>query len=116
MTVEFLEQAQKKIWNDMEEHAKELGYGENKPIYDGICDLSGYLNSKHKIMWILKEPNGQIDEKKLENGGWIIPDESFTKLEETGSQPTWQVIIYVMYGFLNGLMYDDMDYIRNKIE
>ena len=116
MTVEFLKQAQDKIWRDMEEHAKELGYKETEPIYDGICDLSGYLNSKHKIMWILKEPNGQLGNDMLEKGGWIIPDESFTDPEETASQPTWQVIIYAMYGYLNSLMYDDMDYIHNKIE
>ena len=116
MTVEFLKQAQDKIWRDMEKHAKELGYKETEPIYDGICDLSGYLNSKHKIMWILKEPNGQLGNDILEKGGWIIPDESFTDPEETASQPTWQVIIYAMYGYLNSLMYDDMDYIHNKIE
>jgi len=116
MTIEYLEQEQQKIWHDMEVLAKEFGYAENKPIYDGIYDLSGYLNSKPKIMWILKEPNGQINEKKLEKGGWIIPNEVFSNLEKTASQPTWQVIIYVMYGYLNGLMYDDMDYIRNKIE
>jgi hypothetical protein len=66
-------------------------------------------------MWILKEPNGQT-EKGIEKGGWAIPEESFTNLEETAGQPTWQVMIYVMYGYQNGLKYDDMDYIHNKIE
>ena len=115
MTVEYLEQAQQKIWHDIEEHAKELGYGEKKPIYDGICDLSSYLNSKPKVMWILKEPNGQ-EKDGIEDGGWSIPEESFTNLEETAGQPTWQVMIYVMYGYQNGLMYDDMDYVRNNLE
>ena len=116
MTVEFLEQAQNGIWRDIEQHAKELGYGEQSPIYDGVCDIAGYLSSRHKTMWILKEPNGQLEGGGLEKGGWVIPNESFTDLGVTASQPTWQVIIYVMYGYLNGLMYDDMDYIHNKIE
>jgi len=116
MTVEYLKQAQQKIWNDMEERAKELGYKESNPIYDGVCNLSGYLDSKPRVMWILKEPNGQIGPDELESGGWCIPEDSFTKLDDTAGQPTWQVIIYTMYGYLNGLKYDDMDYIRNNIE
>jgi hypothetical protein len=115
MDAKELNKRQQEIWKEMEKLAKELENGNRLPIYDGVCDLDGYLSSKPKIMWILKEPNGQT-EKGIEKGGWAIPEESFTNLEETAGQPTWQVMIYVMYGYQNGLKYDDMDYIHNKIE
>lgn len=115
MDAKELNKRQQEIWKEMEKLAKELENGNRLPIYDGVCDLDGYLSSKPKIMWILKEPNGQT-EKGIEKGGWAIPEESFTNLEKTAGQPTWQVMIYVMYGYQNGLKYDDMDYIHNKIE
>ena len=61
---------QQEIWNMMEKLSKELENGNRLPIYDGVCDLDGYLSSKPKIMWILKEPNGQT-EKGIEKGGWV---------------------------------------------
>ena len=116
MNVIELGNKQQEIWNMMEKLSKELENDNRLPIYDGVCDLDGYLSSKPKVMWMLKEPNGQIEGGELEEGGWSIPDEAFTNLEVIASQPTWQVIIYVMYGYQNGLKYDDMDYIHNKIE
>jgi hypothetical protein len=115
MDAKELNKRQQEIWNEIEKLAKELGNSNRLPIYDGVCDLDGYLNSMPKVMWILKEPNGQ-EKDGIEDGGWSIPEESFTNLEETAGQPTWQVMIYVMYGYQNGLKYDDMDYIHNKIE
>lgn len=116
MDAKELNKRQQEIWKEMEKLAKELENGNRLPIYDGVCDLDGYLSSKPKVMWILKEPNGQIEGGELEKGGWYIPDEVFTNLEETAGQPTWQVMIYVMYGYQNGLMYDDMDYVRKNLE
>ena len=116
MDAKELNKRQQEIWNEMEKLAKELGNSNRLPIYDGVCDLDGYLSSKPKVMWMLKEPNGQIEGGELEEGGWCVPEESFTNLEETAGQPTWQVMIYVMYGYQNGLKYDDMDYVRNNLE
>lgn len=116
MNAEELETAQQEISNEMEKRAKELGF-DRYPITDGVCDFEVYLQSIPKVMWILKEPNGQCPNGKLEDGGWSIVEDSFSDdIEGTAKQPTWQVIIYVMYGYQNGLMYDDMEYIHEKIE
>lgn len=114
MNAKDLEIAQIEIRNEIQKRAKEFGF-ERNPIIDGVCDFEGYVASNPKVMWILKEPNGQVKDG-IEKGGWSIPDESFTNLEETAGQPTWQVMIYVMYGYLNGLMYDDMVCVRKNLE
>lgn len=119
MNAKELKAAQKRLSAEIDAHAKELGYNEEEimPIRDGVCDFDGYLNSNPKVMWILKEPNGQIAEDELEGGGWSIVEESFLNdIEGVVKQPTWQPIIYVMYGYMNGLKYDDMSYIRDNIE
>lgn len=116
MNIQELRKTQKAISDAIYARAKELGF-EKEPIYDGVCDYEGYLESNPKVMWILKEPNGQFSDGELEDGGWSIVEESFRDdIESVAKQPTWQAIIYVMYGYLNGLMYEDMDYIRNNIE
>lgn len=100
-------------------HAQKLGYDNNviKPIRDGVCDFEGYLSSNPKVMWILKEPNGQFANGELEGGGWSIVEESFKNdIEGVVKQPTWQPIIYVMYGYLNGQKYEDMSYIRDNLD
>ena len=119
MNATELEAVQKRLSAETDAHAKELGYNEKEimPIRDGVCDFAGYLNSNPKVMWILKEPNGQIAEDELEGGGWSIVEESFRNdIEGVAKQPTWQPIIYVMYGYMNGLKYDDMSYIRDDID
>lgn len=116
MNAKDLETAQNEITNAIYDHAKELGF-DRYPITDGVCDFEGYLKSNPKMMWILKEPNGQCPNGKLEDGGWSIVDDSFRDdIEGTTKQLTWQVMIYVMYGYLNGLKYDDMDYVCNNLE
>ncbi len=100
-------------------HAQKLGYDNNviKPIRDGVCDFEGYLSSNPKVMWILKEPNGQISDEEIEGGGWSIVEDSFRNdLKGVSKQPTWQKIIYVMYGYLNSCKYDDMDYVASNTE
>lgn len=82
------------------------------PITDGITDISAYLSSSLKIMWILKEPYDEIMNDIPRGGGWSIPNDCFTK-EDVWKNKTWQPIIYTMYGFFNGLTYNDMDYVRN---
>lgn len=116
MNAQELEKAQGEISSAIYKRAKELGF-DRYPITDGVCDFEGYLKSIPKVMWILKEPNGQCPNEKLENGGWSIVEESFRNdIEGTAKQPTWQTIIYVMYGYQNGLMYDDMEFIHDNIE
>lgn len=117
MNANELENAQNEITDAIYAHAIELGFDEKtmQPITDGVCDFEGYLNSKPKVMWILKEPNDQCLDGKLAGGGWSIVKESFgNDIEGTAKQPTWQTIIYVMYGYQHGLMYNDMEYIRDN--
>lgn len=109
-----LKAAQDAISEAIYAHAKELGF-DKEPITDGVCDIEGYLKSNPKAMWILKEPNGQLANGELEDGGWSIVEESFKNdIEGVVKQPTWRTIIYVMYGYQNGLMYDDMVYTRDN--
>lgn len=112
-----LEKAQNEITNAVYARAIELGFDDKvmQPITDGVCDFEGYLNTNPKVMWILKEPNDQCSDGKLAGGGWSIVEESFKKdIDSVAKQPTWQTIIYVMYGYLNGLKYNDMDFIRKN--
>ena len=111
-----LEKAQNAITDAVYAHAKALGF-DREPITDGVCDFEGYLNSNPKVMWILKEPNGRCPNGEIDSGGWSITEESFKNdIEGAAKIQSWQPIIYVMYGFLNGLMYNDMDYIRDNID
>jgi len=111
-----LKAAQDAISEAIYAHAKELGF-DKEPITDGVCDIEGYLKSNPKVMWILKEPNGQLANGELEDGGWSIVEESFKNdIEGVAKIKSWQPIIYVMHGYLNEQMYNDMDYIRDKID
>lgn len=117
MNAKELEKAQNEITDAIYARAIELGFDDKvmQPITDGVCDFEGYLSTKPKVMWILKEPNDQCSNGKLAGGGWSIVEESFgNDIEGTAKQPTWQAIIYVMYGYQHGLMYNDMDYIHDN--
>lgn len=65
-------------------------------------------------MWILKEPYDDFDEDKPNGGGWSITEHCFGGKDDIWSQRTWQPIIYVMYGYLHSLMWQDMDWIRDN--
>ena len=114
MNAKELEKAQNEITEAIYARAKELGF-DSKPITDGVCDFEGYLNSNPKVMWILKEPNGQNEDGSIDGGDWSIVEESFRNdIEGVGKIPSWQPIIYVMYGYQQGKIYNDMEYIREN--
>ena len=52
---------QKTIHKRIAEYAKEKGLStpDFQPIPDGVADISGYVSSNPKIMWVLKEPWGE---------------------------------------------------------
>ena len=65
--------AQFQLWADIEDRAVELGYEKVEPIYDGVVDAEGYLAAKPRLMWILKEPYDDFDEKGSPwGGGWTM--------------------------------------------
>ena len=84
------------------------------PIADGIYDISEYLASNPKIMWILKEPYDDFDEDGNPiGGGWFLND-AFDN-ENAWKNKTWQPIIYIVHGIKNRCRWQDMDWIRDDI-
>ena len=84
------------------------------PIFDGICDEAGYLKSKLRVAWILKEPYDDFDKSgKPCGGGWSLVKDCFGK-QDAWRNVIWQKIAYVMYGFNHNLKWEDMDYIRDN--
>ena len=93
-----------------------------EPIYDGVADFNTYLESKPKIMLIVKEAydNSHLDEEgKLipSGGGWSLP-EIFKMNAKDGKWPilTWQRVIYTVYGYLHNKDYREMDCIKDNPE
>ena len=109
--------AQEFLRSEIDEIAKEnnLSSENISPIYDGVENISAYLQSTPKIMWVLKEPYDYINEetKKPEGGGWNIMDgiNDPKELVLTQTLPrTMQRIIYTTVGIITGKEYDDMAY------
>jgi hypothetical protein len=104
---------EKLIW---ENYIDENGLCE--PIVDGIVNIDKYLQSKIKILWILKEPYDGVENGLPSGGGWhfcndfLAVDNFYKRVGR--SRSTWHPIIYVCYGILNSfLQYESMDWIRD---
>ena len=114
-------EAQKQIQNRIDERAKEVGLyreGDYEPIYDGIYykDAGLYLNSKMRIMWVLKEPyDDEYEDGEPCGGGWNYFD-CFEPELSPWKIRTWKNMIYTTYGILNGQNMIDMFYIEDKPE
>lgn len=93
--------------------ANNLSTPELYPIYDGVCDFSGYEKSELKVMWVLKEPYDELEGDIPSGGGWSIPEHCFIK-DDAWKNPAWKNIIYVMYGFLNNKTWNDINWLRNE--
>lgn len=121
MSIEELKKGQQLINEKIEQFAQEKGLSDENiaPIYDGIADIEKYLSCGKKIMWVLKEPYDDCENGKPTGGGWSIVDACFSGQGENGkspkddawSNPTWQPIIYSMYGYFNDLPWESMDWI-----
>lgn len=114
MTVGELAREQERLNQKIRTQAEKTGLSGDKiqPIYDGIADESGYLNAPLKIAWILKEPYDDYDENGPCGGGWSLPKDCFGK-SEAWTNPVWQKVAYVMYGFKNNMTWEEMPSIRN---
>ncbi len=80
------------------------------PISDGIINIDNYLNSKYKILWILKESN---DVRNGEGGGWrlnkVINEVADWKGQPKTGKTTFRRMIYSSFGILNDFMlWDDI--------
>lgn len=81
------------------------------PIYDGAISLEDYLNSKIKILWLLKEA---YDEKDGKGGNWSYSEEckneEFVKKLVFGDPyRTWQPIVQISSAILNGFEKKNID-------
>ncbi|MEI8292027.1 MAG: hypothetical protein WCH99_21365 [Verrucomicrobiota bacterium] len=83
--------------------------GKSEPIYDGIANPELYLQSKQRILWILKEPydNGE----KLgdaEDGDWSIAEAMNNEPDKLSRWKVFRPICYINYGIWTGD--DDWNY------
>ncbi len=116
MTKEELIAAQANIEKDIMLCAEinHLSTPELKAIPDGIYDAEKYLSSSPRILWILKEPYDDFTPVgKPCGGGWSLY-EAYDN-EDAWKNRTWQPMIYISYGILNHLKWEDMSYIRGDI-
>jgi hypothetical protein len=117
---ELLEK-QNQIYNKIDERAKEAGLyrdGDLEPIYDGVYykDAKKYLNSKMRIMWVLKEPyDDEYDDGEPCGGGWNYFD-CFEPSQSPWKIRTWKNMIYTTYGILNNMQYEEMEIIEDNPE
>lgn len=91
--------------------------GQCEPLVDGIVNIEKYLQSKFKILWILKEPYDDVENGLPSGGDWryiedfLAVDNFYQHIKQI---PTWHPIIYTSYGLLNNFrQYETMDYIRD---
>jgi len=111
---ESLREKQQEMENEINDVAATNNLSSNSvwPITDGVCDFDAYLKSFPKIMWILKEPYDDFTDENPSGGGWSIPMNCFPK-DDAWKCKSWQTIIYVMYGFLHNLTWNEMEYISD---
>ena len=117
MTAESLEKQQKEIDLLVEKTARKANLITDKvePIWDGIANPEGYLRSRLKVAWVLKEAYDDFDENGDNYGGNFSLLECYDK-PDAWRNKVWQRIAYVMYGFLHDLWWDNMDYIYDNHE
>ncbi|MBD5421334.1 MAG: hypothetical protein HDR47_08925 [Bacteroides sp.] len=98
-----LEAKQKALHEKMDRRSEELGFNHDDiaPIYDGVKDANGYLDSKLRILWVMKEPYHEIVDGKPAGGGWELYD--FT-LE----LPMFRTMAKIVYGIVNEKYYDEI--------
>lgn len=71
----------------------------NKPVFDGIVNIEKYINSKYKILWVLKEANDTSD-----GGNWDMRDDFLSNSQfkkYARWKTTFSIILSITYGLLN---------------
>lgn len=116
MTAIELERKQAELHEKIKEHAKNLGVfkeGEFEPIYDGVVDCEGYLNSSPKIMWVLKEPYDELGEDGLPfGGGWKLHHDIKDVCQITSAST--KVVLQTSYAIRHNLEWKNIPYIQNE--
>ena len=114
MNAKELEQAQISLNKKVTDMAASAGFSNDdvKPITDGIYDAAKYLTAGRRVMWVMKEPYDVVINGKPKGGGWNLAKSCFAK-DNAWANPSWQPIIYSMYGLKHGLYMKQMKKIRN---
>ena len=92
MTPRKLMLEQKRIDTLVINRARKHGLSSNSfdPIRDGIGDEKGYLQSRLKVAWVLKEPYDEWEKDGSPcGGGWSLVKDCFQK-DDAWKNPVWQ--------------------------
>ena len=103
-------EAQTLFIDEIKKKAKEIDKTKG-PIWDGIADISAYIQSSPRVAWILKEP---YDEEPSEDG-WSHP-EYLSKLTLSGinSKLTWRRVNETMFAIRNHCFLDETKQITDN--
>lgn len=116
LTALELTKKQEFLWEKIYKNAKDLCLSrkdELEPIYDGVSDVEGYLKSKPKIMWILKEPYDDVTSEGIpQGGGWHLTD--LLKKDVWNDRDMWKLMIQVNYAIRNNISWEELDYIQDN--
>ena len=105
MTSDELEQKEKEIQAEIDVFAEKnhLSAENLFPIYDGIYSVEKYLSAPLRLMWVLKEPYDDIDDKgNACGGGWSITKDLFKNpIDYAGGNLTARMITRLSYCLLS---------------
>ena len=125
MTVQTLTKKQEEMNEKIRENAEKLGLIKQKPclepVLDGVADIAGYLASKPKIMWVLKEPWGDTTPSgMIKNRLWSFTEFFQSDTEylnaERRNQKMWELMMQINYAIRNKLEWDDIPPIDERLE
>lgn len=106
MTIQEIEKGQEEIKRKIRERSKDPKF-DACYILDGIADIEGYINSKPRIAWILKEAWGD------DGIGWdlssqVIATQNKTSISKT---PSFKRVAYASRGIHTDANWDDLPWI-----
>lgn len=83
-------------------------------VVDGAINLQRYLQSKYKILWVLKEPYS-LDGESFSYQDMFGSEDLYEDFFKNVAVPTWHPILYISYSILNGFTrWVDLNFIREQ--
>ena len=112
--IEAMTSAQEKLYEEIDAIAKDRQLYANpyKPIYDGIGDISAYINSPLKIMWLLKESYDRDKQGNIGYGDWCVYEPFHT--DDAWKIMTYKAMTYILYGYEHNLYWKTLPNIRDQ--
>ncbi len=103
--------------------AEELGFDPKRirPVYDGVVDAEGYLATRPRLMWVLKEPYDNQDKEGAPcGGGWTMFrdfGEGEALAKAVNAPPALRNVAYASYALQQGISsYADLPWISDRPE